>query len=182
MTQQLTKRGALALACHEGACLETYLDSAKPPVWTWGIGVTDASGHNVQRYKDKPATLERVIEIYLWLLNTRYVPAVLKAFDGHKLTEAQLAAATSFHYNTGAIGNASWVKLFKAGKLEEAEKSFLSWRIPEAIIPRRAAEADLLFDGIWPKDIGFVTVYPVGKPSYLPQIRKGVRTDIRGML
>ena len=176
----LSKRAALAIALHEGACLEWYLDTKK--VGTWGIGVTTASGHNVERYKDKPQTLERVIEVFLWLLETKYLPDVLKAFKGRELTEAQLAAAVSFHYNTGAIGKASWVRMFLAGDMDGAEDSFLTWRLPSEIIPRRAAEADLFFDGVWPKDIGFVTVYPVGKPSYTPLIRKGVRTDIRKML
>ena len=105
----LTKRVLLELASHEGIVKEAYKDSKG--IWTWGIGVTSASGHKVfPRYVDNPQPLGRVIEIYKWLLETKYLPDVLQAFEGHSLNEAQIAAALSFHYNTGGIKKASWVR------------------------------------------------------------------------
>ena len=103
----ITLRVALELLSHEAIVREAYKDSVG--VWTWGVGVTDASGHKVQRYIDSPQTIERCLEIYVWLLRTRYAPAVRKAFEGHNLSEHEFAAALSFHYNTGAIGRATWV-------------------------------------------------------------------------
>jgi lysozyme len=44
-------------------------------------GITQASGHAVfPRYKDNPQPLERCLAVFLWLLRTKYLPAVLAAF------------------------------------------------------------------------------------------------------
>lgn len=177
---KLSVRTRAELIYHEGIVLEAYKDSKN--IWTWGIGVTDASGHRVLRYKDNPQTLKRVFEIFEWLVRTRYLPDVLRAFKGHTLSEAQLAAALSFHYNTGAINKASWVRSFKAGKIAQARSEFMQWRRPPEIIPRRRAERDLFFDGKWSSD-GTATLYRrVRRPSYQPDWGSAQRVDIRGDL
>ncbi len=79
-------------------------------------------------------------------------------FEGFKLTEAQFAAALSFHWNTGKIKVASWVKSFKAGKLANAKKQFLQYNKPASIVDRRKAEAELLFEGKWAQT-GYATEY-----------------------
>lgn len=178
-TGQITGRIALELLSHEAIVLEAYRDSQS--VWTWGVGVTDASGHEVGRYKDNPQTIERCLAVYAWLLRERYAPPVIAAFKGHALTEAQFGAALSFHYNTGAIGRATWVKSFLAGRTDEARAKFMEWRKPSSIIERRQKECDLFFDGKWSSD-GMVTVYPVRKPSYTPDFRNGRRIDVRADL
>lgn len=156
------------IASHEGAVREAYRDSKG--IWTWGIGVTNASGHSVYpRYKDNPQEMSKVLGIYEWLLRTKYLPDVEAAFKGVDLTEEQLAAALSFHYNTGAIKRASWVKSFKAGNINTARSQFMNWKSPKEIIPRRQAERDLFFDGKWSGD-GTVNIYEVvNKPSYSPK-------------
>lgn len=178
MITSISKRGAAEIASHEGLVLEAYLDSKN--VWTWGVGVTDASGHKIARYKDTPSTVERAIEVFEWLLNMRYVPDVLDAFEGQVLTEAQLAAATSFHYNTGAIGRASWVKLWKAGALDRAVDSFGQWCNPPEIKARRDRERRLFFGGQWGD--GFANIYPVKKPAYKPDFAKARRVDVMALL
>lgn len=175
----LTVKVAQEIVEHEGIVREAYLDSVG--VWTWGIGVTDKSGHFVARYKDKPATIERCIEIYVWLLRKVYMPDVLAEFEGFDLTEAQFAAALSFHWNTGGIRQASWCDAWKAGDIEDARERFLAWKKPAAIIPRRKAEAALFFDGVWSQD-GKASVIPVRKPSYAPNFAKAVQVDIREQL
>ncbi|MBZ9649985.1 hypothetical protein K9B33_20840 [Sphingobium sp. 3R8] len=174
MTEKITRRTALELIGHEAIVLEWYKDSKG--IGTWGIGVTSASGHNVERYKDKPQTVARCIEIFLWLLETKYAPDVRAAFRT-ELTEAQFAAALSFHYNTGAIKTASWVRLFNEGKVTAARSNFMSWRYPAEILSRREKECRLFFDGKWSND-GKVIIYPVLKPSYQPAFRKASRVDI----
>lgn len=174
---KLTKRTLLELVSHEGIVLEAYKDSKG--IWTWGIGVTNASGHKVARYKDKPQTVQKVVEIFEWLVRTRYLPDVQKAFEGHPLTEAQLAAALSFHYNTGAITKASWVKSFKAGNIAQAKLEFMNYKKPKEIIPRREAERDLFFNGVWSETDGKATVYKrVKKPSYTPDWGSAEQVDI----
>lgn len=173
---KITARIAAELLAHEAIVLEAYQDSVK--VWTWGVGVTNASGHEVYpRYKDNPQTVERALEVYLWLLRTKYAPDVLEAFEGFPLTEAQFGSALSFHYNTGAIGRASWVKSVKAGKDAVARAEFMQWRRPAEIIPRRRAECDLFFDGKWSSD-GTTTVWPVRKPAYTPDWRNGRKVNV----
>jgi GH24 family phage-related lysozyme (muramidase) len=186
MTQPLlSERMLLEIAEHEGLVLEAYLDSVG--VWTWGFGVTDESGHLVGRYKGRRSTVVRAIEVYEWLLRTKYLPEVLAAFRGGRtLTEAQLTAALSFHWNTGAIGRADWVKSFLKGKREQAWLEFMNWSRPREIISRRKAERDLFFDGRWSGD-GVVTFYERVRPNgaidwssaRLIDIRDEVRAALR---
>lgn len=170
----LTCKTAKELISHEAIVLEAYKDSVG--VWTWGVGVTDASGHDVDRYRDNPQTIERCLEVYVWLLRARYIPAVLRAFT-RPLTEEQFAAALSFHYNTGGILKADWVKLWNAGKVDQARDAIMNWRQPPEIIPRREKERELFFEGEWSHD-GKARLIPVRKPSYQPDYRRAVRVDV----
>lgn len=176
VASKLTARGAIELIGHEAIVRECYKDSVG--VWTWGIGVTNASGHTVYpRYKDNPQSIAHCLEIFIWLLNTKYLPDVLAAFAGRDLNEAQLAAALSFHYNTGAIKRADWVKSWMNGQPVTARKEFMNYRKPVEIIPRREKERDLFFDGKWSSD-GKATVLEVRKPSYTPNWSSARRIDI----
>lgn len=177
---KITPRVALELIEHEAIVLEAYRDSKG--VWTWGIGVTNASGHQAHpRYLDKPSSVARALEVYVWLLRKKYVPAVVAAFAGAALTEAQFAAALSFHYNTGAIGRADWVKSWRAGKVATARLEIMNWRSPPEIIDRRMAERDLFFSGKWSAK-GRTKVYPVRKPSYQPDFKRPRMVDVRAAL
>lgn len=171
----ITARIAAELLDHEAIVREAYRDSKG--IWTWGVGVTDASGHHVGRYRDNPQSIARCLEIYIWLLREKYAPAVRAAFAGHDLTEAQFAAALSFHYNTGAIGRAGWVRLWKAGDIDGARAAYMEWRKPPEIVERRQKECDLFFDGRW-SGSGKATVWPVRKPSYRPDWGNGARVDV----
>lgn len=170
---------ALELLEHEAIVLEAYKDSRG--IWTWGVGVTSRSGHAVERYKDNPQTIKRCLEIYLWLLRERYLVGVLDAFKGYPLTESELGAALSFHYNTGQIAAAEWVRLVKEGKRDQAREAFMNYSRPKEIIARRKAERDLFFDGKWTSD-GKVVVYEVGKPSYNPKWSSARLIDVRDAL
>lgn len=172
----LTSRVAVELVGHESIVLEDYKDSEG--IWTWGIGVTNRSGHSIDGYKDHPQSVEHVIAVYIWLLRHRYIPDVLSEFAGRALTEAQFAAALSFHYNTGAIRQTSWVDLWLAGRTTDARKFLESHYLNGgALTSRRAAEAALFFDGKWSQD-GKATIWPVLKPSYTPDWHHPQRVDI----
>lgn len=163
------------IVSHEAIIQESYKDSKA--VWTWSAGITSASGHDVDRYKDNPQPIRKCLEIYYWLLTTKYLPDVLSAFHGRALSEAQLAAALSFHWNTGAIKVADWVESWLAGKPTQARSEFMNYRKPPEIIERREKERDLFFDGEWSGD-GKVTLYQVRKPSYTPNWGSAKRIDI----
>jgi GH24 family phage-related lysozyme (muramidase) len=137
---------ALEIASHEAIVRQAYKDSVGR--WTWSVGLTSATGHDVERYIGKPQTLEKCLAVYAWALEN-YAEEVREAFAGYSLTKAQFAAALSFHWNTGAIRRASWVKLWKAGDIAGAGKAFMEWNKPAEIIPRRQKECDLFFDGKW---------------------------------
>ncbi|MEM8724328.1 MAG: hypothetical protein AAGE86_02295 [Pseudomonadota bacterium] len=176
---KLSERTVLEIAEHEGLVLETYVDSVG--VETWSFGITDASGHKVDRYRDNPSTVERAIEVYEWLLRTKYLPDVLRAFEGVKLNEHQLAGALSFHWNTGAILRASWVKSFVAGKRGKAFREFMNWSKPREIIGRRKAERALFFNDVWTSD-GHVTLWQRVHSNGTPDWSSGKQIDIRDAL
>ncbi|MDR6954205.1 GH24 family phage-related lysozyme (muramidase) [Ancylobacter sp. 3268] len=170
---------ALELASHEGLVRQAYRDSEG--VWTWSIGVTSASGHDVTRYIGRPQALEHCLAVYVWLLERRYAPAVRDAFRGRVLTQAQFAAALSFHYNTGAIARAGWVRLWRAGDTAGARRAFMDWSRPAAILPRRRQECALFFDAAWSFD-GGVTEFTRLTAGATPERSSARRIDIRAAM
>ncbi|NSX54557.1 lysozyme [Parasulfitobacter algicola] len=175
---QITVRTALEIAHHEALVRQAYRDSVG--VWTWSIGVTNSSGHSVERYIDNPQPLIRCLEVWLWVLD-RYARRVRSAFDGFELTEPQFAAALSFDYNTGGITRATWVQLWKADDISGARRAFLNWRRPPEIIPRREKERDLFFDGIW-SNRGTITEITRLTANYSPIFSSAIQIDIRNEL
>jgi len=178
----LSYRTALEIASHEALIRQAYKDSVG--VWTWSVGVTSATGHNVERYIGKPQTVERCLEVWIWALR-KYADDVEAAFKGFPLTEAQFAAALSFHYNTGSIGKATWVKQVKAGDMAGARKSIMSWKKPPEIIGRRTKERDLFFDGKWSGD-GTMTEYTrltkTSTPVWGSAVKINVETPLKAAL
>lgn len=177
--RQITARAALELICHEAIVQEAYLDSVK--VWSWSVGLTAASGVNVLAFKDNPQPLKVCLAAYIDRLTKKYLPPVLKAFEGFDLTDEQLAASLSFHYNTGAIGTATWVQSFKDGRVDAARKEIMNWSKPKAIVGRRTKERDLFFKGEWCSD-DTTLVYPVKKPGYTPDWGNARRVDVRPII
>lgn len=180
MPYRITPRIAAELISHEGIVREAYRDSAG--IWTWGIGITSASGHTVwPRYLDNPQTLRRCFEVFEWAIRTSYLPAVETVFAGHSLTESQLGAALSFHYNTGGIGKAAWVRRWKAGDVSGARRAIMNWRSPPEILPRRRKERALFFDGAWSNN-GTGIEYQISKPSYRPDWSSATTVQISSIL
>ena len=173
----LTPRIVTEILAHEGLVTEAYRDSQG--IWTWSVGITDASGHRVGRYRDNPQPLARCLEVFIWLLESRYLPPVIAALGGHDPAEHELAGALSFHYNTGAIARAEWLRRFLAGERDEARRAFMAWCRPREIVSRRRRERDLFFDARWTGD-GSCLTYQVAKPAYRPV--GGRRVEIRNAL
>jgi lysozyme len=146
METKITYKVALEVATHEALVRQAYKNPGD--VWTWSIGLTSATGHKVERYIGKPQSLEHCLRVYIWALDN-YADEVREVFKGVPLTEAQFAAALSFHWNTGKIKVASWVKSFKAGNVKKARQEFMLYRKPASIIDRREKERDLFFAGKW---------------------------------
>lgn len=169
---------ALEIASHEALIRQTYKDSVGVP--TWCVGMTNATGHTVERYIGKPASLQHCMNLYAWALEN-YAEGVRRAFAGVTLTKAQFTAALSFHWNTGAIEKASWVKHFKAGDTTAAKKAFMNYVKPPEIKGRRQKERDLFFGGKWSND-GTMTEFTKLTAKMTPIWSSGKRIDVRNEL
>lgn len=178
MSNRVDYAVALEIASHEAVIRQAYKDSVG--VWTWSVGLTSATGHDVARYIGKPQTLEHCLAVYVWALNN-YAAAVNKAFKGRTLTNAQFAGALSFHWNTGAIGRASWVKLWLAGDIAGARKAFMAYNKPAEIIGRRKKELALFFDGKWSND-GKMTEFQRVTSRSTPDWGSARRIEVKGEL
>ncbi len=181
MSGKITGNIAMELVAHEAIVTEAYKDSVG--VWTWSVGITNSSGHTVcPRYRDNPQTIRHCLEIFEWVVRTKYLPAVEEAFAGYELNEAQLGAALSFHYNTGGIRRASWVDDVLAGRMDEGRRNIMNWTkaggvVNKGLVNRRTKERDLFFDGVW-SNTGKAQVIPVSKPSYTPDFSGAQMVDI----
>ncbi|MAL27612.1 MAG: hypothetical protein CL820_17315 [Croceicoccus sp.] len=171
----LTPRIVAELIAHEGIVGEAYRDSVG--VWTWSVGLTDASGHKVERYRDNPQSLSHCMAVFIWALRRNYLPPVIAAFGDRPVAERELAAALSFHWNTGGIARAEWMRLAVAGDRERARAAMLNWAKPASLLGRRRKEQSLFFDGVWSND-GTALVYGVAKPSYRPIGGRRVAIDL----
>lgn len=149
-----SQRGLAEIAAHEGIVMSKYKDSVG--VWTIGIGHTKNAGHPDPSKVKGDLPLDKIIKIFARDIK-KFETRVLNAFS-RKLTQSQFDAAVSFDFNTGGIHRASWVKQFNQGHEQIARRSFMKWRKPREIIPRRQAECNLFFDGTYSSD-GKVNVY-----------------------
>lgn len=170
---------ALETASHEALIRQAYKDSGNK--WTWSIGLTSATGHMVERYIGEPQPLEHCLAVYIWALDN-YADQVRAVFADHPLTQAEFAAAVSFHWNTGAIKEASWVKFFKQGDFDNAEESFRSWnkvggKISVGLASRRDKESELLFRGKWSNN-GRVLEYTKLTDRSTPDFGSGKVIDV----
>lgn len=171
---KITAKVALEVATHEAIIRQAYKDSRN--VWTWSVGLTKASGYDPTRYIGKPQPMDDCLAAYIEALR-RYAADVRRAFKGHNLSESEFAAALSFHWNTGAIGRASWVKSFKAGRRADAQKQIMQWTANPELRKRREAERDLFFDGRWSQD-GKITEYTRVTKRHTPVWKSGKRVDV----
>lgn len=156
--QTVSLNGRLELLSHEAIVLDPYLDSVNVP--TIGAGHTKAAGDPVPVIGGTAITLTTALKIFTKDL-ADYERDVRAAFTV-PLTAEQFDAAVSFHYNTGGIYRASWVKHVNSGDRVKARKAFMNWRKPKEIIPRRQKERDLFFDGTYTCS-DFVSVYRASK-------------------
>lgn len=154
-------KGVIALIGHEGIVPGPYLDSVK--VLTYGVGHTAAAGSpDPARMApgmpdDLDAELVRVFDVFRRDLE-KYEAAVARAITV-PVEQHEFDAAVSFHFNTGAIHRASWVKSLNAGDRSKATAQIMNWTKPREIIPRRQSEQELFATGKYPAQ--GVTVWAV---------------------
>jgi len=147
----VSDKGIAFLSAHEGIVPAPYKDSVG--VWTYGIGHTAGAGEPIpaQMPRGMPADIDaelaKVCKLFSRDLET-YASAVNAAVTV-EMQQHEFDAALSFHYNTGAIGRATWVKQWNAGDKNAAAKSMMNWRSPAGVIPRREEEQELFAFGTY---------------------------------
>lgn len=157
---KVSDKGIAELLSHEALVTSPYKDSVG--VWTVGCGHTSGAG------KPNPQTMEKGVEVPIADMIALFRTDLAKFEDGvNKAVKVPLAqhefdALVSFHFNTGAIGRASFVKKLNAGDRLGAANGMLEWKKPAEIIKRRTAEMKLFRDGKYSND-GKCSIYPANK-------------------
>jgi len=182
---QMTDRGLLALARHEGLVPGPYRDATG--TWTVGIGHTAAAGppDPAQLPRRMPANLDAAIREAFRVFRAdlaAYEAEVLRAVKG-PLAPHEFDALVSFHYNTGGIARAALTRRLNEGDSTAAAEAFMNWRRPASIIPRREAERDLFRSGCYPS--GTISVWSVdraGRVDFSQPIRRLTETQALALL
>lgn len=142
-----SQRGVAFIERHEGVVLRAYRDPVG--IWTIGAGLTKASGVTNPKHgmeitrKDASRLLARA-------LADNYEPAVTKHMP--KANQHEFDGGVSFHFNTGAIGRASWVKAWLHLDWDTVGEKIALWRkgggmVLPGLVRRRAEEYLLMRDG-----------------------------------
>lgn len=132
----------------EGCYLSPYLCPAGVP--TIGYGATYYEDGTRVTLHDAPITRERAEALLLWMVRTRYLPAVMKLCPGADTPE-RLAALIDFTFNLGD-GNLRASTLRRranAGEWGDVPAQLAKWnkaggRVLRGLTLRRAAEAALI--------------------------------------
>ncbi len=155
MEMRTSLAGAFAIIGHEAIVLSRYRDARG--IWTIGIGHTASAGAPDPAAFTGTMTLPEAIELFRRDL-ARFEKRVNAAFTV-KLRQHEFDAAVSFDFNTGAIHNATWVRLFNQGRREQAAVAMMNWSKPRALEARRKKEQALFRTGLYPGG-GSATLYP----------------------
>ncbi len=166
-----SQRGLEDIIFSEGEVLHAYQDTLTRPdgtkykdVLTIGCGHTTAAGPPavVPGMTITHAESREILARALAAVEAR----VLLAFKSKAPPQTVFDGAVSFDFNTGGILKASWVPLWLAGKMVDAEQHFMLWNKPAQIVNRREREADLIFRGKYHSREQIGTAKPI--PSIPP--------------
>jgi len=148
MSRKTSEAGVDALTLEEGVVLRPYRDIAGIP--TQGVGHTNAAGAPEVRMDGPTWTREYAVQVLKNDLAREYEPAVEREMPG--VVQHAFDGGVSFHFNTGAIKKASWVKAFMAGA--PWRDKLMLWnraggKAVAGLTSRRAREADMIEFGIY---------------------------------
>lgn len=141
-----SERGVSLIKRFEGCNLDAYPDPGTGgDPWTIGWGATRINGKAV-----KPGMSITQAQADALLLGDieRHANDVRKFLGNAATTQGQFDALVSFHFNTGALGKASLLRLHRGGDYAGAAKEFPRWkhaggRVMKGLVRRRAAEQEL---------------------------------------
>ena len=137
---QTSPKGIAVLELEEGVVLKAYRCPAGR--WTIGAGLTAASGV----VTPKPGMVISRTEASALLakaLNRNYEPSVRVEMPG--AAQHEFDGGVSFHFNTGAIKRASWVKAWRSKAWGAVENGLRAWnkgggRVLPGLVKRRDRE------------------------------------------
>ncbi|MDO9639668.1 MAG: peptidoglycan-binding protein [Pseudotabrizicola sp.] len=148
---QISAQGVATLKHHEGEVLRAYRCPAG--IWTIGVGLTAASGV-VKPKAGMTITSAESTSLLQQALRRNYEPAVKAAMPGAK--QHEFDAGGNFHFNTGAIGRATWVKQWRTKAAAAVIRAgMLVWnkgggKVLPGLVRRREDEARMLLEGKYP--------------------------------
>jgi len=129
----------------EGCYLKPYLCPAGVP--TIGYGATYYMTGESVRMTDAPITNEQAKSLLLWMIETRYLPAVIKLCPEIDTPE-RLAAIIDFTFNlgSGALKVSTLRRKINSGNWHDVPSQLSRWnkaggRVLRGLTNRRAAEA-----------------------------------------
>lgn len=177
---QTSDRGVAAIVHHEGEVLKAYRDPVG--IWTIGVGLTSKSGV----ITPKPGmviTREQSRALLKQALNANYEPGVRAAMPN--AVQHEFDGGAGFHFNTGAIGRASWVRFWRAGDWANVERSLMQWtkaagRHLPGLERRRSDEFQLIRYGVYPGERSHRQVVGLARyaidmtPASIDALRKGL--------
>lgn len=136
--------GLTFLERQEGVVLKAYRCPAGK--WTIGGGLTAASGV-VKPHAGLVITSKEARRLLRLALDRNYEPTVREALPD--ANQHEFDGAVSFHFNTGAIQRASWVKAWRARNWPEVRSRLNAWRkgggkVLPGLVSRRAEEYQVI--------------------------------------
>lgn len=148
---RVSEQGIAMLEAEEGVVLRAYRCPAG--VWTIGAGLTAASGVVVPR-AGMVITPAEASALLAKALAKNYEPAVDRAMWPGRPVQHEFDAGVMFHFNTGAIGRASWVRAWIRDNADAARRGLMAWnkgggKVLPGLVKRREREADLLLKGVY---------------------------------
>lgn len=140
----ISANGMAELLISEAIVTSRYRDSVG--VMTIGVGHTKAAGGLDPSKFTGVLTVAECLDMFVDDIE-KYVADVDKAVKV-PVTQYEFDAMVSFHYNTGAIGRASFVKALNSGASRATVAAgFMSWTKPPEIVGRRTREMNLFRTG-----------------------------------
>ncbi len=172
---KVSLKGKVEIISHEALVQTRYLDSVG--VWTIGVGHTAAAGAPDPRKFVGTLTVAEIVELFENDL-VKYENEVNGALKV-PVKQHEFDALVSFHFNTGKIRKATFVKKLNAGDRVGAAAGIMAYRIPAAIIERREKEQRLFRDGVYSNN-GTANLYPASEKGSV-QWAKGKRVNVAAL-
>lgn len=173
---QISEKGLVELAGHEGICLSKYKDSVG--VWTIGVGATRSEIPDIASWPlDKTITLPEALDLF-----KRSIKKYENAINVNllrRIPQTSFDALVSWCYNvgTGWVRKSTVMKRINAGEYgQPLYDALMQYNRPTEIIGRRRKEAILLRDGRYSNN-GKVLLFPVSTKGY-PIYKAGKIIDL----